>query len=336
MAQVVLGIGASHTPLLTLTVEQWQHRAAADYANQELNLSDGRLLPYEQVLAELGPRCADVIGPEILAAKERACAAALDRLADELERAAPDVVVIVGDDHHEMFTSANQPAISIYHGAEMRTSDMFGKEGAPDWVHGMGRGYMMDAQHALVGAPDFALALIRGLVDEHFDIGACSHIEARDHVGLGHAYGFIVQRLFRGHRLPIVPILLNTYYGPNVPCAARCHDLGLAIGRVIEAMPSHQRVAVVGSGGLSHFVVDEELDQRVLGAIGSGDHTALRSISRGALNSGSSEILNWVVAAGAVGGLPLAWSEYQPLFRTPAGTGVGAAFAAWRDTHQNS
>lgn len=330
MAQVVLGIGASHTPLLTLTVEQWQHRAAADYANKELNLSDGRLLTYEQVLAELGPRSADVVTPAILAAKERACAAALDRLADELVRAAPDVVVIVGDDHHEMFTSANQPAVSIYHGAEMVTSDLFGDEGAPPWVHDMGRGYLMDAQHRLTGAPDFALDLIRGLVDAHFDIGACSHIETDGHVGLGHAYGFIVQRLLRGRSVPIVPVLLNTYYGPNVPTAARCHDLGQAIHRTIESMPGNQRVAVVGSGGLSHFVVDEDLDQRVLDAIRSGDHAALRSIPRGALNSGSSEILNWIVAAGAVGPLPLAWSEYQPLFRTPAGTGVGAGFAAWR------
>jgi hypothetical protein len=330
MAEVVLGIGASHTPLLTLTVEQWQHRAAADYANKELNLSDGRLVTYEEVLEELGPRCADVITPEILSAKEKACATALDRLADELERASPDVVVIVGDDHHELFTSANQPAVSIYHGADMLTSDQFGDEGAPPWVHEMGRGYLMDSQHRLAGAPEFALALIRGLVDEHFDVGACSHIEARGHAGLGHAYGFIVQRLFRGRTVPIVPVLLNTYYGPNVPTASRCHDLGLAIHRVIRTMPGDERVAVVGSGGLSHFVVDEELDLRVLDAIRTGDHTSLRSIPRGALNSGSSEILNWIVAAGAVGHLPLAWSTYQPLFRTPAGTGVGAGFAAWR------
>jgi OH-DDVA oxygenase len=47
------------------------------------------------------------------------------------------------------------------------------------------------------------------------------------------------------------------------------------------------------------------------------------------LNSGSSEILNWVLAAGAMGPLPLSWCEYQPVYRTPAGTGVGVAFAVW-------
>lgn len=329
MANIVLGIASSHTPLLTLTPEQWQHRAAADYANTELNLSDGRLLPYAQVLAELGPRSAGVISPEILTAKERACSAALDRLGDELEKAAPDVVVIVGDDQRELFTAANQPAIAIFHGEELVTSDKYGDEESADWVQDMGRGYLMDAAHKLPGMPSFALELIRGLMDENFDVATCARVNNADGAGFGHAYGFIIKRLFRGRAIPVVPVLLNTYYGPNVPSAARCHDFGLALNRIIEASPSKLRVAVIASGGLSHFVVDEELDHKVLDAIGSGDHAALRSIPRGALNSGSSEILNWIVTAGAAQALPLRWKEYYPLYRTPAGTGVGAGFAVW-------
>ena len=27
----------------------------------------------------------------------------------------------------------------------------------------------------------------------------------------------------------------------------------------------------------------------------------------------------------------MAWSEYMPVYRTPAGTGIGMAFAAWKD-----
>lgn len=329
MAQLVLGIGSSHTPLLTLTAEQWQHRAAADYANKELNMSDGRLLPYEQVLAELGPRAKDVISPEILNAKERACSAALDRLGDELERAAPDVVIIVGDDQRELFSAANQPAIAIYHGADITMWGKYGDEDNAEWVRDMGKGYLMDAAHVVPGAPGFALELIQGLMDENFDVASCARVDDPEKAAFGHAYGFIVKRLFRGRTIPVVPVLLNTYYGPNVPTSTRCHDLGLALARVIEASPSNLRVAIVASGGLSHFVVDEELDHRVLDALQSGDHTNLRNIPRGALNSGSSEILNWIVTAGAAMKLPLRWKEYQPLFRTPAGTGVGGAFAVW-------
>lgn len=329
MASIVLGIASSHTPLLTLTSEQWQHRAAVDYANTELNMSDGRLLTYAQLLAELGPRAADAISADILSAKARACSAALDRLGDELEKASPDVVIIVGDDQRELFTAANQPAIAIFHGDEMITSDKYGDEESADWVQDMGRGYLMDAAHVVPGSPAFALELIQGLIDENFDIATCSRVDDASVAGFGHAYGFIIKRLFRGRTIPVVPILLNTYYGPNVPSASRCHDLGLALARVVQASPAKLRVAIVASGGLSHFVVDEQLDHQVLDALTSGNHEYLRCIPRAALNSGSSEILNWVVTAGAARALPLQWKEYYPLYRTPAGTGAGAGFAVW-------
>jgi 3-O-methylgallate 3,4-dioxygenase len=89
------------------------------------------------------------------------------------------------------------------------------------------------------------------------------------------------------------------------------------------------RVGVIASGGLSHFTIDEELDRRVLEACRTGDEKALASIPRAKLNSGNSEIRNWIVVAGAAAGLRADWQEYVPLYRTPAGTGCGMAFAAW-------
>ena len=50
------------------------------------------------------------------------------------------------------------------------------------------------------------------------------------------------------------------------------------------------------------------------------------------LNGGSSEICNWICAAGALEELPIAWSDYQPGYRTPAGTGTGLGFAIWSET----
>ncbi len=331
MAKIVLGLAASHTPLLALDAAQWQHRAAVDYANTGLNLSDGRRMNYAELLAELGPRSADVLTPEILAAKERHCSAALDRLAAELAAAAPDVVLIVGDDQRELFSSGNQPAIAIFHGEQVVMSNKLADRSNPEWLQTLARGYLMDDSHRLPGAPELALDLIHRLVDAEFDVAACAQVEGGGHSGFGHAYGFIVQRLFGGRPMALLPVLLNTYYAPNVPSAARCHDFGQALARAIAASPSAARVAIVASGGLSHFVVDEALDRGVLAALASGDHASLRSLPRGALNSGSSEILNWVTVAGALQHLRLRWHDYQPLYRTPAGTGVGAGFAAWGD-----
>ena len=329
MAEIVLGLGASHTPLLTLDSGQWSHRAAADYANTRLNLSDGRWVDYPTLLAEVGPRYAGVVTPADLDRKAAVCEAALDRLADTLQVAAPDIVIIVGDDQGELFAPANRPALAIFHGEDIVTSDKFGQDDTPGWMRQVGRGYLMDDTHTIPGHAAFALELIQGLVDRHVDIATVAEVEDPKKAGFGHAFGFIVQRLFRGRAIPVIPILLNTYFPPNVPTAARCHDVGRALAEVIRASPSPWRVAVVASGGLSHFVVDEALDRRVIEAFASGNADALRSIPRSGLNSGSSEILNWVMAAGALQTLPFRWHEYQPLYRTPAGTGVGAAFCEW-------
>lgn len=329
MGRIVLGLASSHTPLLALSAAEWAHRAAVDRANPALNLSDGRLLNYEQLLAEVGPRWESLITPEILQSKERACAAAIERLAGALQAAAPDAVIIVGDDQGELFGPAVQPAISVFHGDSLIMLDKFGAEGTPAWLRRVGHDYLMDGPHTVTGAPSLALEIIQGLIDRDVDVTSLARVAEPRRAAFGHAFGFIVQRLFRGRSIPVVPILLNTYFPPNVPSAARCHHVGRALAEIIAGCTSAARVAVVASGGLSHFVVDEALDRGLLDALRTHDARWLCNLPRPALNSGSSEILNWVLAGGALEGLEMTWSEYQPLYRTPAGTGVGAGFAIW-------
>jgi hypothetical protein len=124
--------------------------------------------------------------------------------------------------------------------------------------------------------------------------------------------------------------MLNTYYPPNRPTPSRCYQIGELLGRVVNAFPQQLRVAIVASGGLSHFVCDEELDRGVLKAIGAGDSDTLRNLPRSSLNSGSSEIANWITVAGAMQGHGIKWHEYVPVHRTPAGTGIGLAFLTWK------
>jgi hypothetical protein len=208
--------------------------------------------------------------------------------------------------------------------------DKFGREGTPSWLRQVGHDYLMDGAHAVTAAPAFALELIGGLIDREVDVTSLALVPDPSRAAFGHAFGFIVKRLFRGRAIPVVPLLLNTYFPPNVPSAARCHRVGRVLAEVVAGIAGPQRVAVIASGGLSHFVVDEALDRGLLHAMQTRDARRLSSLPRGALNSGSSEILNWVLAAGALESLELTWSDYQPLYRTPAGTGVGAGFAIWR------
>jgi hypothetical protein len=111
--------------------------------------------------------------------------------------------------------------------------------------------------------------------------------------------------------------------------AAAGFDLGLAIRAAIEKMSGDLRVGIVASGGLSHFVVNEALDMEVLAALHGRDQRRLTSLPTNLLDSGSSEIRNWIALGGAVSDTAPVWSEYVPCYRSAAGTGCGMGFATW-------
>jgi hypothetical protein len=86
----------------------------------------------------------------------------------------------------------------------------------------------------------------------------------------------------------------------------------------------------MASGGLSHVVIDEELDRQVIEALTRKRHERLYDIPRDKLRGGTSEILNWVALAGAVEPMEMTLLDYVTTYRSPAGTGCGMAFAYWR------
>ena len=70
--------------------------------------------------------------------------------------------------------------------------------------------------------------------------------------------------------LPIVHIHQATSIGPRPPLK-RCYKLGALIREFIESRPASERVAIVGTGGLSHWIgsprmgeVNAEWDQALL------------------------------------------------------------------------
>ena len=132
--------------------------------------------------------------------------------------------------------------------------------------------------------------------------------------------------------VPSVPLFINTFYPPNQPSVKRCFALGNALVDAIKSWDKDLRVAVIGSGGMSHFVVDEELDRGFLDAMKRKDKNALMAIPPYMFRSGSSELKNWIPVSGAMheAGLEMSYLEYQPLYRSAAGTGSGMAFAIWR------
>ncbi len=177
---------------------------------------------------------------------------------------------------------------------------------------------------------DSAMAewLIRQLCDRDFDITAMDGLEPGQFEG--HAFSFIHRRYLQGTELPIIPIIVNTFDPPNQPTPRRCIQLGAALRELIASYPKDLRVGVLASGGLSHFVVDEVLDNAIMDAIRRKDSAWLAALDPKQLQAGSSEIRNWLIASEAVKGLDLDWVRYVPGYRSPALTGTGLCFAAWK------
>ena len=136
-------------------------------------------------------------------------------------------------------------------------------------------------------------------------------------------------RWFGDQSPPIVPITINTCYPPNWISPRRAYALGQAVRRAVDAWDTDQTVAFVTSGGLSHFLVNEELDGTIVEAIRRKDHETLKSLPVRKLMSGSSEIRNWVAVTAAANDLALDWISYVPAYRSRAMTGVGLCFAHW-------
>ena len=176
---------------------------------------------------------------------------------------------------------------------------------------------------------ELATYLIRGLSDDCFDITAVNGLEPKQFEG--HALSFLHRRYLTKRRIPMVPILLNTFDPPNQPTPKRCEQLGAALRDLIAKYPKDIRVGILASGGLSHFVVEEKLDRAILEALRTKDSAFLRSIDPLRLQAGSSEIRNWIVVAEAARDLKLGWVDYVPGYRTPALTGTGLAFAEWTE-----
>jgi 3-O-methylgallate 3,4-dioxygenase len=317
MAQVVIGVGTSHSPQLSVRASQWQLLREKDEKDPRLD--------YQGLLQRARNGLATELSAEKFRQRDEACLSAVSALGDALRGANPDIVVVFGDDQQEQFHDDNMPTFAIYHGKSLPVVKDSGLRPAR-WKEAERMGWAETADEYDT-AQDLANHLIRSLVDDEFDIARCNKL--RPEVGVGHAFSFLYRRVLPGSKLPMVPVMVNTYYPPNQPTPKRCYAFGRAVRKAIETWDADKRVAVMASGGLSHVVIDEELDQIVIDALRNKDRQALWRLPREKLRGGTSEILNWVALAGVAEPMELKYLEYVTTFRSPAATGCGMGFAYW-------
>lgn len=340
MARIVLGIGCAHTPQLHTPAESWMIRGNRDMQDGVAFWYQGEKLKYAEVEARRGAEgfnsALDVESAQ--AALDRAHGA-IDRLHEIYRAAAPDVMVIFGNDQHEIFLDRINPAFAILAGEEFENMPRNAQqiERLPPGIHLADPGHLPDDHRTYPGHPELARHLIAELTAADFDIASSfrqPRVESEHSLmdGMPHAYGFIYKQLMRDHVIPHVPVVTNTFFPPNQPRALRCLALGRAVGKAIASWDADLRVCVVASGGLSHFLVDPEWDRQFLDVLLTGELDRVGDWHEGYYQAGSSECKSWIACAGAMEGTGLKPDlvDYVPLFRTAGGTGSSCGFMTWQ------
>lgn len=219
------------------------------------------------------------------------------RVSRALRQARPDVLIVFANDHLANSRVSNYPDFLIGAAAE--------HAGPYEWF----REWIKCRDYRVPGHRDVAHAMINGLGRRGIRTSwSTDNLKFDDNISIPS----VLLDLDRGD-IPLVPVLQNCIV-PPIPDQRRCYAVGRALGELIrDDLPADLRVALLGSGGLSHepggaryYYIDEAFDRRFLDLCAGGDHEALlgemtieRMDRSGA--GGTSELLAWFVVLGAIG-----------------------------------
>jgi 3-O-methylgallate 3,4-dioxygenase len=268
MAKIVLGLGTSHTPMLLASDETLLRFVETD---RHINLRDkeGRPITYGDLLEKADPKLAQMVAPEHLVARQNIARSAIKHVAQTLAGAKVDALIVIGDDQNESYKEDCRPAFAIYYGDTIRNSNEQHEEYRrrfPEWYVQNRQAFFEDEKprdypvHSCL-----AIHLIETLMDLSFDLGASKRLPGGE--GEGHAIAYVHRRVMEPDKpVAAVPVFLNTYFPPNQPRPRRCYEFGRAIRKAVEAYGEDLRVGVLASGGLSHFLIDEDFDRAILKA----------------------------------------------------------------------
>jgi aromatic ring-opening dioxygenase catalytic subunit (LigB family) len=239
---------------------------------------------------------------------------AFDELGRRLKSANPDVLIVVSPDHWSNFFLDNYPAVCLGVGAA--------NEGPPEpWMRGF-------AHRDIPGHPALALHIAEEAMRGGFEPSVSHHLK------LDHGACIPLWRMGLEKLPKIVPMLLNSIE-PPMPSLRRCLEWGRLLATAIENYKEDIRVAVLGTGGLSHSIgeptmgaIYEDFDHETIRLFSSSEDSLISYLEdelprRG---NGSEEVRNWLVAHGAAGGRGFELVDYLPVPTVI----VGCGFASWR------
>jgi 2,3-dihydroxyphenylpropionate 1,2-dioxygenase len=211
--------------------------------------------------------------------------AAMRSLGKVLDETKPDTIILFASDHLETFFLKSVPTFAVICGE--RVNAVFaGKTWNPPINQAM------------------AEDILEQLVRRDFDMAYSQDAE------LGHSFAAPFEWILEGRDISVVPIFVNTYL-PPLPSARRCANLGKAIAEIVAARP--ERVALIASGGMSHYKPAFDFDRWCIRELENGRSDSFLNLTVEQLDEvGNTEMLPWAPVLGAIGPQHMELLSYQP------------------------
>ncbi|GEL25294.1 extradiol dioxygenase [Pseudonocardia sulfidoxydans NBRC 16205] len=249
---------------------------------------------------------------------QRTVRRAYDGIREVLVAARPDVVLVVGNDHVANARLHDYPDFTFGLAERHRGPD--------EWF----KPWLRVPDYDLPGAPDVAGRLLEALGDTGRRLrGARDNLRFDDNLSVPATLTGLADL-----GVAVVPVLQNCTV-PPIPDQDDCYAFGRALADAIrDDLPAGLRVALLGSGGLSHepggpryLEIDEKFDRWWLDLLVEGDHdrvlaeaTLARMEEAG--SGGTAELLSWVVVMGAIGPRPCESLGYVAFDQWRCGVGA--------------
>jgi protocatechuate 4,5-dioxygenase, beta chain len=150
-----------------------------------------------------------------------------------LEKAKPDVAVVIYNDHGLNFFLDKMPTFSIGAASQYENAD---------------EGWGIPKTPPFRGDPELSWHIIESLVKDEFDVTSCQEML------VDHGFTVPMSLFWPGNSyggVKTIPVCINTVQHP-LPSPLRCFKLGQAIGRAVAAYEEDLKVMVFGTGGMSH------------------------------------------------------------------------------------
>ena len=225
---------------------------------------------------------------------------------------APDVVILVYNDHASAFSMEMIPTFALGCAEDFQIADEgFGPRPVP----------------AVRGDPDLAWHIAQSVILDEFDLTIVNKMD------VDHGLTVPLSLMFgqpKAWPVRVIPLAVNVVQFPP-PTGARCYALGEAIARAVASYPEDLNVQVWGTGGMSHQLqgpraglINRAFDTAFLDNL-TADPEALRRMPhieylREAGSEGI-ELVMWLIMRGALG--PNA-TELHRFYHVPASnTAVG-------------